>query len=80
MLKDWNGLIAGTIGGVDRGRTCGTDGSLYLLGADPELILIFLAGVGGPLTPLASARAEATCMLRPCFSFCWTCGGAMVTK
>ena len=59
LRHSWDGLVAGTDGSVDE-RT-EQMGCAYVLGADPDPIMIFSARVGGPL---ASARAEAASLLQ----------------
>ncbi len=59
LRHSWDGLIAGTDGSVDeRSEKMGAG---YVLGADPEPILILSVRVEDPL---ASARAEAASLLQ----------------
>ena len=59
LRHSWDGLVAGTDGSVDE-RTEQMGGA-YVVGADPDPIMVFSARVGGPL---ASARAEAASLLQ----------------
>ncbi len=54
LLHSWDGLVADTDGSVDERKEVMSAG--YVLGAEPQHIISFIARVGGPL---ASTRAEA---------------------